>query len=109
VLLKGVNDDADTLERLMRAFVEMRVKPYYLHHPDLAPGTSHFRVTIDDGLALMTSLRRRLSGLALPSYVLDIPGGAGKVPLESRDVEKVGDGSWRIRDAGGRWHAYPPK
>jgi lysine 2,3-aminomutase len=108
VLLKGVNDDVDTLEQLMRAFVELRVKPYYLHHPDLAPGTSHFRVTIDDGLALMKSLRRRLSGIALPSYVLDIPGGAGKVPLESRDVEKVDNGSWRIRDASGRWHAYPP-
>jgi lysine 2,3-aminomutase len=109
VLLKGVNDDADTLESLMRSFVELRVKPYYLHHPDLAPGTSHFRVTIDDGLALMRVLRQRLSGLALPNYVLDIPGGAGKVSLESRDVEKVDDGSWCIRDADGRWHAYPPK
>jgi lysine 2,3-aminomutase len=109
VLLRGVNNDVDTLAQLMRAFVELRVKPYYLHHPDLAPGTSHFRIAIDEGLALMKALRRRLSGLALPTYVLDIPGGAGKVPLESTDVEKVDNGSWRIRDASGRWHSYPPQ
>ncbi len=108
VLLKGINDDADTLEALMRSFVENRVKPYYLHHPDLAPGTSHFRVTIDEGLLLMSALRARLSGLALPTYVIDIPGGYGKVPLESRLVQKSQNGTWRIRDHEGRWHIYPP-
>ncbi len=106
VLLKGVNDDIDTLAALMRTFVETRIKPYYLHHPDLAPGTSHFRVSIDEGLALMRSLRARLSGVAVPQYVLDIPGGYAKVPLESRDVEKTESG-WRVRDPEGRWHAYP--
>jgi lysine 2,3-aminomutase len=106
VLLKGVNDDADTLEALLRAFLECRIKPYYLHHPDLAPGTSHFRVTIEEGLSLLRSLRARLSGLAIPHYVLDIPGGFAKVPLESRDVEKTAEG-WRIRDLEGTWHAYP--
>jgi lysine 2,3-aminomutase len=106
VLLKGVNDNADTLEALLRAFVECRIKPYYLHHPDLAPGTAHFRVEIEDGLALMRTLRARLSGLAIPHYVLDIPGGHAKVPLESRDVEKTETG-WRIRDPEGRWHDYP--
>jgi lysine 2,3-aminomutase len=108
VLLKGVNDDIATLEALLRAFLECRIKPYYLHHPDLAPGTSHFRVTIDEGLTLMRALRARLSGLAIPTYVLDIPGGFAKVPLESRDVEKTATG-WRIRDHEGRWHAYPPQ
>lgn len=107
VLLRGVNDEISTLEALMRAFVECRIKPYYLHHPDLAPGTSHFRVTIDEGLTLMRALRARLSGLAVPSYVLDIPGGYAKVPLESREVEKTETG-WRIRDHEGRWHLYPP-
>ena len=107
VLLKGVNDDAGTLEALMRAFVENRIKPYYLHHPDLAPGTSHFRLSIDDGLALVEQLRARLSGLAMPTYLLDLPGGFGKVPLESRYVEKA-DAGWRIRDGRGQWHAYPP-
>lgn len=108
VLLKGVNDTVETLEALMRAFVEVRVKPYYLHHPDLAPGTSHFRVTIDEGIALIQALRARVSGLCVPQYVLDIPGGYAKVPLTSVDAEKRGDG-WRIRDPAGRWHDYPPR
>lgn len=106
VLLKGVNDDIATLEMLLRTFLACRIKPYYLHHPDLAPGTSHFRVTIDEGLTLMRALRARLSGLAIPAYVLDIPGGYAKVSLESRDVEKMPTG-WRIRDHEGRWHTYP--
>jgi lysine 2,3-aminomutase len=106
VLLKGVNDDVETLAALMRAFAENRIKPYYLHHPDLAPGTSHFRVGIEEGLALMRDLRARLSGLAMPAYMLDIPGGFGKVPLESPNVEKTAQGH-RIRDARGMWHNYP--
>jgi lysine 2,3-aminomutase len=81
VLLRGVNDTVETLEALMRAFVEARVKPYYLHHGDLAPGTSHFRTSVAEGQALMRGLRQRLSGLAMPTYVLDIPGGFGKVPV----------------------------
>ena len=108
VLLRGVNDDADTLEALMRGLVECRIKPYYLHHPDLAPGTSHFRVPIEKGLALMRALRARLSGLCMPQYVLDIPGGVAKVPLHENDVEKTQTG-WRVRDAQGRWYDYPPK
>ncbi len=105
VLLRGVNDDADTLEALMRRFVENRIKPYYLHHPDLAPGTAHFRLPIAEGLALVEQLRLRLSGLAMPTYMLDLPGGFGKVPLDSRNVEKSGAG-WRIRDGRGDWHVY---
>lgn len=81
VLLRGVNDDVDTLEALMRGFVEARVKPYYLHHGDLAPGTAHFRTSLAEGQALMHGLRQRVSGLAMPTYVLDIPGGHGKVPV----------------------------
>ncbi len=107
VLLRGVNDDADTLEALMRGFVEHRIKPYYLHHPDLAPGTAHFRLDIDEGLKLVEELRTRLSGFAMPTYMLDLPGGFGKVPLESRHVEKTARG-WRIRDTRGVWHEYPP-
>jgi len=90
---------------LMRAFVENRIKPYYLHHPDLAPGTSHFRLSIEAGLALVRSLRANLSGLAMPTYMLDIPGGFGKVPLESVNVEKTAAGH-RIRDGHGVWHDY---
>jgi lysine 2,3-aminomutase len=106
VLLKGVNDDVETLAALMRSFAENRVKPYYLHHPDLAPGTGHFRVGIEDGLALMRELRAKVSGLAMPTYMLDIPGGFGKVPLESHNVERTAAGH-RIRDGRGAWHDYP--
>jgi len=105
VLLKGVNDNAETLAALMRAFVDNRIKPYYLHHPDLARGTSHFRMGIDEGLALVRELRANLSGLAQPTYVLDIPGGFGKVPLDSTNVEKIAGGH-RIRDFSGVWHDY---
>lgn len=105
VLLKGVNDHADTLEALMRALVEARVKPYYLHHGDLAPGTAHFRTTIAKGQALMSELRRRLSGLALPTYVLDIPGAFGKMPINSATLSKHGSG-YVVRDASGATHAY---
>lgn len=81
VLLRGVNDDHATLEALMRRFVENRVKPYYLHHLDPAPGTGRFRVPIAEGQALMRHLRGRVSGLCQPEYVLDIPGGYGKSPI----------------------------
>ncbi|HEV2562503.1 MAG TPA: lysine-2,3-aminomutase-like protein [Rhizomicrobium sp.] len=103
VLLKGVNDNVDTLEVLMRAFVEIGIKPYYLHHPDLAPGTSHFRVSIAQGQALMRELRRRIS--PTPDYVLDIPGGFAKVSLMSDNVIELDDG-WRVRDPSGVWHDY---
>jgi lysine 2,3-aminomutase len=105
VLLKGINDDADTLEALMRALVESRVTPYYLHHGDLAPGTGHFRTTIAAGRQLMEELRRRLSGLALPTYVLDIPGAFGKVPVLSH-TEPLGDGAWLVTGPDGETHRY---
>lgn len=105
VLLKGVNDNADTLEALMRALVEARVKPYYLHHGDLAPGTSHFRITVAEGQALVDELRRRVSGLAMPSYVLDIPGAHGKMPIHSATTMQD-RGVLLVRDPSGRQHAY---
>jgi len=104
VLLKGVNDDAETLAALMRGFVEMRVKPYYLHHPDKAPGTAHFRPTLAEGQALVRALRRKLSGLAMPTYVLDIPA-RGKVPVAPAYVE--GDGpDYVITDPAGERLPY---
>ena len=106
VLLNGINDDIETLEALMRTFVANRIKPYYLHHPDLAPGTSHFCVTIKHGQNLMRELRARISGTAMPTYVLDIPGGHAKVPLNSDDVIALENGRHRIRDHAGVWHEY---
>jgi lysine 2,3-aminomutase len=105
VLLKGVNDDVDTLEALMRALVEARVKPYYLHHLDKAPGTSHFRCTIAEGQDLAQQLHQRASGLAQPAYVLDIPGGHGKAPLASPAVRETEHGR-QVRDRDGVWRAY---
>jgi lysine 2,3-aminomutase len=105
VLLKGVNDDVETLAALMRAFVETRIKPYYLHHGDLAPGTAHFRTTIAEGQALMRQLRGQLSGLAQPTYVLDIPGAHGKVPINAAYVEAA-DGDYALTDASGARHIY---
>ena len=104
VLLRGVNDAAETLAALMRAFVESRIKPYYLHHADLAPGTSHLRTSLADGQALMREMRGAVSGLCQPTYILDIPGGHGKVP--------VGPGYLTpgcVEDPAGRRHAYPPQ
>jgi lysine 2,3-aminomutase len=106
VLLRGVNDDAATLEALMRAFVECRIKPYYLHHGDFAPGTSHFRTTIEEGQVLMRALRGRVSGLAQPTYVLDIPGGYGKVPVGPGYIDMCGEAGARVEDIKGVKHQY---
>jgi lysine 2,3-aminomutase len=108
VLLAGVNDDPGELEALLRALVELRVKPYYLHHADLAPGTGHFRTSIASGQALVRGLRGRVSGLCQPTYVLDIPGGAGKVPIGPsylRESER-GDATV-VEDWQGKLHRYP--
>jgi len=107
VLLHGVNDDAAVLEQLFRALVAMRVKPYYLHHPDLARGTGHFRGDIADGQKLMRELRRRASGLCQPTYVLDIPGGHGKVPVGPCWLHRDGD-RWLVEGSDGQRHRYPP-
>ena len=108
VLLRGVNDDAETLAALMRTFVENRIKPYYLHHADLAPGTAHLRATIGEGQALMRALRGRLSGLCQPEYVLDIPGGHGKSPIGPGYLHR-GESGCEIEDWRGARHAYPPE
>jgi len=105
VLLAGVNDNIDTLADLMRTFVECRIKPYYLHHADLAPGTSHFRITIEQGQTLVRQLRDRVSGLAQPHYVIDIPGGVSKALASTADVE-IEDGRTRLRGRDGEWRDY---
>jgi lysine 2,3-aminomutase len=121
VLLRGVNDDAATLTALMRGFVECRIKPYYLHHGDLAPGTAHLRTTIAEGQALMRAIRGNVSGLCQPDYVLDIPGGYGKAPIgpeylsENSSINRTADGEasaesgYRVVDYCGDVHIYPPK
>ncbi len=104
VLLRGVNDSVQALEDLFRAMLTARIKPYYLHQLDPAPGTARFHVPIAEGQALLAALRGRISGLALPTYVIDIPGGHGKVPVGPDYL--IGDG--RVRDPWGAAHALAP-
>jgi lysine 2,3-aminomutase len=104
VLLRGVNDDPEALGGLMRSFVENRIRPYYLHHGDHAPGTGHLRTTVDEGRALMRAIRGRFSGLCQPTYVLDIPDGHGKVPIGPDYLASAGE----VEDPNGGMHAYPP-
>ncbi|WBL82254.1 lysine-2,3-aminomutase-like protein [Bradyrhizobium xenonodulans] len=120
VLLRGINDTIAALSDLMRAFVECRIKPYYLHHGDLAPGTAHLRTTLAHGQDLMRELRGRVSGLCQPDYVIDIPGGSGKSPVGPNYVlvaqntagdarEAVAETRYRIVDYCGDVHLYPPE
>jgi len=107
VLLRGVNDSAEALETLFRAMVAARIKPYYLHQLDAAPGTSRFHVPIEEGRRLLATLRGRLTGLAWPTYVLDIPGGHGKVPIGPDYLDA--DGSVRDPWRGERHHLAGPQ
>jgi lysine 2,3-aminomutase len=110
VLLAGINDNEEALGSLMRALVECRIKPYYLHHADLAPGTSHFRTGLKRGQELMRKLRGRWSGLCQPDYVLDIPGGHGKSPVGPSYLDCTGhDGTYQVEDFNGGRHLYPPR
>ncbi len=105
VLLKGVNDTVEALSDLMSALIAVRVQPYYLHHPDLAPGTSHFRVSVAEGQALYTALRDRVSGIAVPQYVIDIPGGVSKANASKSDVI-AGEAGYMIRGRNGELYPY---
>ncbi len=105
VLLRNVNDDPVLLEKLFRKLVENKVKPYYLHHADKAEGTSHFRTSLAEGHEYMETLRGNVSGICLPQYVLDIPGGKGKVPVGPSYLENLGD-CYKVRDWQGCEHIY---
>lgn len=109
VLLRGVNDQPEVLEALMRTFLAHRIKPYYLHHLDPAPGTGHFRVRLAEGQALVQGLRGRLSGLGQPDYVIDIPGGFGKSLVAGTDLSTDDPDAtdYRIRDWRGQLHDLP--
>lgn len=106
-LLNGINDNIDALSELMRAFVRNRIKPYYLHHADLAKGTGHFRTSIATGQQLMRQLRGRFSGLCQPTYMLDIPGGYGKVPILPCYLHgESAVGCYQVEDYSGEIHTY---
>ncbi|MEC9376263.1 MAG: lysine-2,3-aminomutase-like protein [Pseudomonadota bacterium] len=106
VLLKGINDKPKTLEKLFRQLVANRIKPYYLHHMDKAPGTTHFRTSIKEGQEILKSLRGNISGLCQPNYVLDIPGGAGKVPIDPTWVKSNDNEFYELMDYQKKKHLY---
>ncbi len=106
VLLRGVNDDPIVLESLMRALVETRIRPYYLHHLDPAPGSGHFRVPLAEGREMVRRLRGRVSGLCQPTFVLDIPGGHGKVPVGPDYVVSDSEAALEITDPWGVTHRF---
>lgn len=109
VLLKGINNDPKILETLYRELIALNVKPYYLHHPDMAPGTSHFRLTIEEGQTIIKQLQGRLSGICQPTYMLDIPGGHGKIPLTPCYIKELENDSYRLENYKGESFNYPPK
>lgn len=111
LLLKDVNNTIETLSALMRCFIKNRIKPYYLHHADLARGTEHFRTSISEGQHLMTQLRGRFSGICQPTYVLDIPGGYGKAPIGPNYIQakknEHAELCYCVEDYRGNLHDYP--
>ena len=111
VLLRGINDDAEVLKELFHGLLKIRVRPYYLYQADPVVGTAHLRTTIAKGLELMQQLRGHTSGYAVPTYVVDAPGGGGKIPLQPETVVERGDGAWRLRNWAGEVYTYldPPE
>lgn len=107
VLLRGVNDSVEALETLFRGLVRRRIKPYYLFQGDLAAGTGHFRVPMSRGIELVRELRGRLSGMAMPTYAVDLPGGGGKVPVASPYYLGQKDGWHEFVNLEGRSYRYP--
>ena len=106
VLLRGINDDVETLSTLFENLVFMRIKPGYLFQTDLAQGTSHFRVPLEQGKQLFTELKKELSGLSLPTYAVDLPGGGGKINIMATNFEKSGQ-NWKTIDSNGNEWFYP--
>ena len=107
VLLKGVNDHPETMRRLLLKLLQVRVRPYYIHHPDPVAGTRHLRVPVSAGLHILQSLRGFTSGLAVPHYMIDLPGGGGKIPLMPEYVKKIGKDRLVVRNYEGKLYEYP--
>ena len=107
VLLKGINDRPEALQNLLEGLLCIRVKPYYLHQIDRVPGTAHFQVPLDRGLKLIAALRGRLSGMAIPHFMIDLPGGGGKIELLDDAIVQKNADHWLIRNFQGRIFNYP--
>jgi len=111
VLLRGINDDATVLKKLFHELLKVRVRPYYLYQADPVVGTGHMRTSIAKGLEIMSQLRGHTSGYAVPTYVVDAPGGGGKIPLQPETVVGRDGGTWTLRNWAGREYTYidPPE
>lgn len=107
VLLRGVNDSVEELRGLFHGLLQLRIRPYYLYQADPVVGTGHLRTSIERGLELMDQLRGHTTGYAVPTYVVDAPGGGGKVPLQSQTIVSYDDGVVRVRNWSGKTYAYP--
>ncbi len=107
VLLKGVNDDAETMRSLVHRLLMMRVRPYYLYQCDLINGSSHLRTDPRKGLEIIKELRGHTSGYAVPQFVIDAPGGGGKVPINPEYVENITESELTLRNFQGRIYRYP--
>ncbi|MDH4378575.1 MAG: KamA family radical SAM protein [Vampirovibrionales bacterium] len=106
VLLQGVNDDPETMKTLMHGLLKLRVRPYYIYQCDPVEGTSHFRTSIETGMTIMEHLRGHTTGYAVPTYVVDAPGGGGKVPVSPHTATKNPDGSWSFTNYAGNTYTY---
>ncbi|MCP4107103.1 MAG: KamA family radical SAM protein [Desulfobacteraceae bacterium] len=106
VLLKGVNDNPEIMKRLMHQLLMIRVKPYYIHQLDLAHGTSHFRTSPETGLDIMNNLRGHTSGMCVPHFMIDLPGGGGKIPLVPEHVTERKQDKWIIKNYEGKIYEY---
>ncbi len=110
VLLTGVNDDAESIKRLMEGLLRNRVRPYYLLQCDAVLGSAHFRVPIRKGQAIIRALHGKTTGLAIPAYMVDAPGGGGKVPVSSSFIEGYDGVHWQLGDcSGGKKKYYDPE
>jgi lysine 2,3-aminomutase len=107
VLLRGVNDDPDTIKELMHKLLMMRVRPYYLYQADLTRGTNHFRTRVETGIQIMQAMRGHTTGFAVPQFVIDAPGGGGKIPLMPEYVVDFGEKEIVLRNFEGRLYRYP--
>ncbi|MBU0651734.1 MAG: KamA family radical SAM protein [Proteobacteria bacterium] len=107
VLLSGINDDVETMKRLVHGLLKIRVKPYYLYQCDPIPGSSHFRTPVSKGLEVIRGLRGFTTGYAVPTYVIDAPGGGGKIPLLPEYVEGREEGDLLLRNYAGKVFRYP--
>lgn len=107
VLLKGINDEVPVMRRLMQKLLTVRVRPYYIYQADYVKGTDHFRTTVEKGLEIYQGLRGWTSGLAVPQYVIDAPGGGGKIPLIPEYVQSISDEKVVLRNYAGEVYVYP--